>query len=188
MFYALLSRLIFLLVNFTTPRLSRQPWLVTRREVPGAVPEIWADRIWDGLGPSIYTRDVMYTGLLERFIRLSENWLTFCATVSLPCRSLVCRAVDRRRAVSLNLRWWSETCTGVDESGFWEMRSHDRSRSYFRVFFIYSCTGSTISRSHSCSWYNSDLIDRSVVYLSHLCCFLWSDLDLCNTSVVHVNC
>jgi hypothetical protein len=24
---------------------------------------------------------------------------------ALPCRSLVCRAVDRRRAVSLNLRW-----------------------------------------------------------------------------------
>jgi hypothetical protein len=157
-----------------------------------AVPKIWADRIWDGLGPSIYTGDVMYTGALERFIRLSENWLTFRVAVSQPCRSFVRRATDRGRAVSPNRRWWSEACTGAGELDFWEVRSHDRSRSSFHVFFIddffiYSCMGSTVRRSPSCSWYNGDLIDRSIVYLSRLCCFLWSDLDLCSTSVVHVN-
>jgi hypothetical protein len=167
-------------------------WLHVER-FQGAVPGIWADQIWDGLGPLIYIGDVLYTEVCSRFIRLSENWLTFCAAVSPPCRPFVHRAADRGRAVSLNRHWWSETCMGVGESGFWEVRSHDRSCSSFRVFFIdgffiYSCTGSTISRSPSCSWYNGDLTDRSVVYLSHLCCFLWSDLDLCSTSVVHVNC
>jgi hypothetical protein len=185
---------VFLLVNSTTPRLPRQPRLVARRKVPGG-------GSWN-LGRSnlrrtgsfnIYIGDVLYTEVLERFIRLSENWLTFCAAVSPPCRPFVRRAADRGRAVSPNRRWWSETCTGAGEPGFWKVRSHDRSRSSFRVFFIddffiYTCTGSTVSRSPSCSWYNGDLMDRSVVYLSHLCCFLWSDLDLCSTSVVHVNC
>jgi hypothetical protein len=142
-------------------------WLHVER-FHGAVPGIWADQIWDGLGPSIYTGDVLYTRVFERFIRLSENWLTFCTAVSLSCRSLVRRAVDRGRAVSPNRRGWSETCTGASESGFWKVSSHDRSRSSFHVFFIddffiYSCTGSTVSRSPSCSWYNDDLMDRSVV-------------------------
>jgi hypothetical protein len=158
----------------------------------GAVPGIWADQIWDGLGPSIYIGDVLYTEVLWWFIRLSENWLTFCVVVSPSCRPFVHRAADRGRVVSPNRRWWSETYTGAGESGFWEVRSHDRSCSSFRVFFIddffiYSCTGSTVSRSPSCSWYNGDLMDRSIVYLSHLCCFLWSDLDLYSTSVVRVN-
>jgi hypothetical protein len=78
-------------------------WLHVER-FQGAVLRIWADRIWDGLGPSIYTGDALYMRVLERFIRLSENWLTFCAAVSLPCRSLVRRAADRGRAVSLNRR------------------------------------------------------------------------------------
>jgi hypothetical protein len=63
--------------------------------------------------------------------------------------------------------------------------------SFFRVFFIddfFIYYGSTVSRSSSCSWYNDDLMDRSVVYLSHLCYFLLSNLDLCCTSVVHINC
>jgi hypothetical protein len=167
-------------------------WLHVER-FQGAVPGICADRIWDGLSPSIYIGDVLYTEVLERFIRISENWLTFCAAVSSPYRPFVRRAADRGRAVSLKRHWWSETCTGASEWGFWEVRSHDRSHSSFRVFFIddffiYSCTGSTVSRSPSCSWYNGDLMDRSVVYLSRLCCFLWSDLNLCSTSVVHVNC
>jgi hypothetical protein len=184
---------VFLLVNSITPRLARQQRLVARRESPGAVPGIWADRIWDGLSSSIYVGDVLYTEALSRFIRLLKNWLTLCAAISLPCRPFVSRAADRERAVSPNRRWWSETYTGADESGFWEVCSHDRSRSYFRVFFIdsffiYSCTGSTVSRSHFCSWYNGDLMDRSVIYLSHLSCFLWSDFDLYSTSVIHVNC
>jgi hypothetical protein len=36
---------MFLLVNFITPILSGQPRLVAHREIPGAVPVIWADRI-----------------------------------------------------------------------------------------------------------------------------------------------
>jgi hypothetical protein len=167
-------------------------WLHVER-FQGAVPRIWADRIWDGLGPLIYIGDVLYTKVLWWFIRLSENWLAFWAAVSSPCRPFVRRAADWGRAVSSNRRWWSETCTGAGESGFWEVCSHDRSRSSSRVFFIYDffiypCTGSTVSRSPSCSWYNGDLMNRSVVYLSRLCCFLWSYLDLCSTSVVRVNC
>jgi hypothetical protein len=167
---------VFLLINSTTSRLSRQPRLVARREVPGAVPGIWADRIWDGLNPSIHIGDVLYTKALSRFIRLSENWLTFCTVVSPPCRPFVRRVADRGRAVSPNRCWWSETCTGADESGFWEVCSHDSSRSSFHVFFIndffiYSCTGSTVSRSPSCSWYNGDLMDRSVIYLSRCVAF-----------------
>jgi hypothetical protein len=167
-------------------------WMHVER-FQGAVPGIWADQIWDRLSPSVYIGDVMYTKALSRFIRLFKNWLTFCAVVSLPCRPFVCRAADRGRVVCPNRRWWSETCTGAGESGFWKVRSHNCSRSSFRVFFIdnffiYSCTGSTVRRSPSCSWYNGDLMDRPVIYLSHLCCFLWYDLDLFSTSVVHVNC
>jgi hypothetical protein len=184
---------MFLLVNSTTSRLPCQSRLVARREVSGAVPRIWVDRIWDGLGLLVYIGDVIYTEDYSQFIRLSENWLTFCVVVSLTCRPFVRHAADRGRAVSPNRRWWFKTCTGADESDFWEVCSHDRSRSSFRVFFIdsffiYSCTGSTINRFPSCSWYNGDLMNRSVAYLSHLCCFLWSDLDLCSTSVIHVNC
>jgi hypothetical protein len=40
-----LSCVFLLLVNSTTPRLPHQPRLVARREVPGAVPRIWADQI-----------------------------------------------------------------------------------------------------------------------------------------------
>jgi hypothetical protein len=92
-------------------------WLHVQR-FQGAVPGIWADRIWDGLDPSIYIGDVMYTEALSQFIWLSENWLTFYAVVSPPCRPFVCRAADRGRAVSPNRRWWSETCTGAGKSGF----------------------------------------------------------------------
>jgi hypothetical protein len=167
-------------------------WLHVER-FQGTVPKIWSDRIWDGLGPSIYIGDVLYTEAHSWFIRLYENWLTFCAVISLSCRPFIRRAADRGRAMSPNRRWWSDTCTGAGESGFWEVRSHDRSRSSFHMFFIdgffiFSCTVSTVSRSHSFSWYNGDLMDRSVVYLSLLCCFLWSDLNLCSTTVVHVNC
>jgi hypothetical protein len=166
-------------------------WLHVERFLE-AVPGIWADRIWDGLSPSIYIGDVLYTKVLLRFIWLSENWLTFCAVVSPPCRPFVRHAADRGRAVSPNLRWWSETCTGAGESGFWEVRSHDRSRSSFHMFFIdnffiHSCMGSTVNRFSSYLWYNGDLMDKSVVYLSRLCYFLLSDLDLYSTNVVHVN-
>jgi hypothetical protein len=99
-------------------------WLHIER-FQGAVPGIWADWIWDGLCPSIYIGDVLYTEVFERFIRLSKNWLTLCTTVSPHCRPFVRRAVDRGRAVSLNRRWWSETCTGAGESGLWEVRSHE---------------------------------------------------------------
>jgi hypothetical protein len=143
----------------------------------GAVSGIWANRIWDGLGPSIYIGDVLYTEVLKRFIQLSENRLTFYTTVSPPCRPFVRRAADRGSVVSPNRRWWSKTCTGAEKSGFWEVRSHDRSCSSFSVFFIddffiYSCMWSTVSRSPSCSWYNGDLMDRSVVYLSRLMLFV----------------
>jgi hypothetical protein len=136
-----LSCIFLLLVNSTTPRLPHQPRLVARREVPRAVLGIWADRIWDGLGPSIYTGDVLYMGVLERFIRLSENWLTFYAVVSLSCRSLVRRAADRGRALSPNRRWWSETCTGADESG-----SRKCARTTARAL-LSTCSSSTISSS-----------------------------------------
>jgi hypothetical protein len=115
-------------------------WLHIER-FHGAVPGIWADRIWDGLVPSIYIGDILYMEANSWFIRLSENWLTFCTVVSPPCRPFVRNAADRGRAVSPNRCWWYETCTGAGESGFWEVRSHDRSRSSF------ACSSSTVSSS-----------------------------------------
>jgi hypothetical protein len=62
-------------------------WLHVER-FQGTVPRIWADRIWDGLGPSIYIEDVLYTKDDSWFIRLSKNWLTFCTVVSPALPSL----------------------------------------------------------------------------------------------------
>jgi hypothetical protein len=165
-------------------------WLHVER-LQGAVPEIWADRIWDGLGPSIYTG----TSCIREFSNGSFDSLK---TGSLSAPLFLCLAVPSFAVQRIE----GERCLRIDagdlrpgagESGFWEVRSHDRSHSSFRVFFIddffiYSCTGSTVSRSPFYSWYNGDLMDIYVVYLSRLCCFLWFDLNLCSTSVVYVNC
>jgi hypothetical protein len=99
----------FLLVNSITHRLPHQPRLIARREVTGGGSWNLDRSNMRRTGSFNIYRNVLYTGVLEWFIRLSENWLTLCTAVSLPCRSLVHRAADRGRAVSPNRRWWSET-------------------------------------------------------------------------------
>jgi hypothetical protein len=180
----------FLLVNSTIPRLARQPRLVARREVPGGgFLNLGRSNLRWTASFNIYRRRPIYGSFQTVHSTLKIDSLSASPFLHLVVPSFAVQRIEGERC----LRTDAGDLHGSRRIMFLGSALARLLACSFRVFFIddffiYSCTGSTVSRSPSCSWYNGDLMDRSVVSLSHLCCFLWSDLDLCSTSVVHVNC
>jgi hypothetical protein len=116
------------------------------------------------------------------------------STLFLHYRPFVHRATDWGRAVSPNLRQRSKDMHRCQWIMF--LRSvFARSLTLFllwhlhRWFQHFVCIGSTINRFTNLSFdsRNDDLVIRSFVWLPCLCCFAQINLDMCSTTIIHVN-
>jgi hypothetical protein len=112
----------------------------------------------------------------------------------LYCCPFVRRAVGGR-AVSPNLHRRSEDLHGCRRIRFLGSVSvHPLTlfllQHLHRRFQHLVCVRSIVSKSTDLSFdsRNDDLVVRSFVWLSYLCCFTQINLDLCSNSIIHVNC
>jgi hypothetical protein len=134
---------------------------ITRREILGAVSEIWAVP----LRPSIY----MGRTIFERTPPVRSPILTFCASIF---RSVVPSFTVQRIEEEQCLRVYAsdlKTCTGASVSSFWKVRSHDHSCSSPTVSSL--CFHMIYYRSTDLPFisHNDDPVVRSVIRLSYLC-------------------
>jgi hypothetical protein len=78
---------------------------------------------------------------------------------------------------------------GAGESGFWEVRSYDRSHSSsLTIPSLHLHMIHCKSSDHSFVSPYGDPVFRSAVRLSYMCSSARINLDLCSICVIHVNC